>query len=638
MAASRLVVIAWLLLPTVFSFYPSTARKMPAKPLYSAPAKEKTSVSPYSPAELQEALDSLWKDSSNPDFDARHIYGYKDPNHELSMLQIIQATRILDYRNEPRSVEELQKDLDAFQAQYGAPLNLQTVIQSTSPRMALAAEFKRASPSKGPIAVDLKAGEQARLYGQAGANIISVLTEPRWFLGSLEDMKEARLQTDRPAILRKDFVFDESMILEAAANGADTVLLIVAVLPQHVLERLIQYCRSLGMEPLVEVHADAELDVALQAGAKVIGVNNRNLHTFQVDMATSERTAQELTKRGLVFHHDRPDEAEYTLCALSGMSNAMDVDRYRQVGLGMCLIGESLMRAVDPSLAIQGLCLHPDDFAKTQGGSSGGAYTGGTQIVKVCGVTNAEDALVACRAGANLIGVIFAEKSARKVSAQQAEDVVKAVRDFGERSASPDWKWPVFDDPMQQLVACSRMLTETTRRPLVVGVFQNQEPEFIREMVQTCGLDLVQLHGKEGFAAANRETCGAPAIRVVDILVDPDTGKASEKAVDTLVDSLTTDPVAILLDTAIKGQTTGGGTSRTFDWKLAQRVQESGLPVLIAGGLTVENVKDAVSSTRPFGIDVSSGVEATPGLKDHDKVMSFVRDAKAAAVEASKGF
>jgi len=125
---------------------------------------------------------------------------------------------------------------------------------------------------------------------------------------------------------------------------------------------LIDHARSLGMEPLVEVHADSELEVAIQAGAKVIGVNNRNLHTFQMDLHTTEHVAELLTAQGCNFDHSDPN-AEYTICSLSGMSTAFDVNRYRKINVGMCLIGESLMRAADPSGAIQSLCLDPDDFA-----------------------------------------------------------------------------------------------------------------------------------------------------------------------------------------------------------------------------------------------------------------------------------
>ena len=533
------------------------------------------------------------------------------------------------------------KKIDEFSSQHGPMLNLQKVIQSQYPRMALAAEFKRASPSKGDIGPNLNAGEQAEKYASGGANIISVLTEPRWFKGSLEDMTQVRLQTtgksyDRPAVLRKEFTVNKYQITEGIAAGADTILLIVAVLPQQLLKELIDHARSLGMEPLVEVHASSELEVALQAGAKVIGINNRNLHTFQMDLQNTEHVADMLTKQGCVFDHNDPN-SEYTICSLSGMSTAFDVDRYRKINVGMCLIGESLMRAADPSAAIAGLCLDPEDFAASRA-VAGGAYTGGTKLVKVCGVTNSDDALVACQAGANLIGVIFVPKSKRCVSTDQAKSVVQAVRTFGERTARTSLSISKQESPLNHLVSCSYSLEDASRRPMVVGVFQNQSPEFIREMVEECGLDLVQLHGNEGMEAANAESCGVPAIRVVDIETDPETGKAAENAAEKLLESLSADPVAILLDTSIKGAKAGGGTGVTFDWSIAEKIQNAGLPVIIAGGLTPENVQDAVGSVRPWGIDVSSGVEATPGTKDHGKVTDFVGGARKAAIEASKGF
>jgi phosphoribosylanthranilate isomerase len=256
----------------------------------------------------------------------------------------------------------------------------------------------------------------------------------------------------------------------------------------------------------------------------------------------------------------------------------------------------------------------------------------------VCGVTNAEDAKVACQAGANLIGVIFVPKSKRCVTPEQAKSVVDTVRDFGERTSRMTLSGSEQESPLNQLVDNARALEDASRRPMVVGVFQNQSPEFIREMVEECGLDLVQLHGSEGMEAANEEQCGVPAIRVVDIETDPGTGKAVENAAEQLLDAITTDPVAILLDTSIKGANAGGGTGVTFDWGIAEKVQNAGLPVIIAGGLTPDNIEDAVTSTRPWGVDVSSGTEAGPGKKDHDKVQQFVSGARKAAIEASKGF
>jgi phosphoribosylanthranilate isomerase/indole-3-glycerol phosphate synthase len=508
----------------------------------------------------------------------------------------------------------------------------------------------------------------------------------------LQDLTEIRLETsaavavvtatatsinraNRPAILRKDFVVNRYMIAQAAAAGADSVLLIVAVLSEWLLSDLILYCRTqFQMEPLVEVHSDDELDVALRAGAKVIGVNNRNLHTFQLDLTTSERMAARLTSMGLSFrpvsNSDSKDDTtattpppQYALCALSGMSTCYDVDRYRQAGLSMCLIGESLMRAADPQAAIASLCLNAADFTKMTSGGKGSsstdgvvdaatasttvaAYTQGTQLVKVCGITNADDALVACRAGAQLIGVIFVPKSPRCVATtEQAQAIVQTVRAFGERSDRCDFgtlPTAVNGSPIAQLRQSSDALAQTVRqRPVVVGVFQNQDAQYIRDMVQDCGLDMVQLHGGEGMAAANRHNFGVPVIRVVDISVDPTTGAkmtTTDDPVPAVLQGITHDPAVILLDTAIKGGSGGGGTGLIFDWSIASRLQDAGLPVIVAGGLTAESVPDCVTRIRPFGVDVSSGVEAAPGRKDHDKVQQFVSGAKMAAAQAQKGF
>ena len=168
----------------------------------------------------------------------------------------------------------------------------------------VAAEFKRASPSKGDIATHLSAPEQTLRYAKAGASVISVLTEPKWFKGSLKDMEDVsnamrkEMGKNRPAVLRKDFILDTYQILEARAHGADTILIIVAAIEdRNEIKELIDFARSLSMEPLVEVNSESELDIALDVGAKVIGVNNRNLKTFQVDLQTTDRCAIYLQKR-----------------------------------------------------------------------------------------------------------------------------------------------------------------------------------------------------------------------------------------------------------------------------------------------------------------------------------------------------
>lgn len=216
---------------------------------------------------------------------------------------------------------------------------------SSSPTsIALMSEIKRASPSKGDISLSANAASQALTYALAGASVISVLTEPTWFKGTLLDLRLARQAVDalptRPAFLRKDFILDEYQIDEARLYGADTILLIVAMLSPERLKALYDYSTKVrGMEPLVEVNNAEEMRRALELGARVIGVNNRNLHDFNVDMGTTSRLAD------IVVEHNRESERETILCALSGISAREDVEVYRGQGVGAVLVGEALMRA-----------------------------------------------------------------------------------------------------------------------------------------------------------------------------------------------------------------------------------------------------------------------------------------------------
>ena len=202
--------------------------------------------------------------------------------------------------------------------------------------MALIAEIKRASPSKGDIAPGIDAAEQAARYAGAGAAAISILTEPTWFKGNLDDLKAGSQALDglpsRPAVLRKDFIIDGYQLLEARACGADSALLIVATLTDSELRQLIRNSRALGMEPLVEVNTRDEMARAVEAGARVIGINNRDLRTFSVDLGTTNRVAEGVS-------------ADVLLAALSGISNRADVERFADAGVGAILVGEALMSA-----------------------------------------------------------------------------------------------------------------------------------------------------------------------------------------------------------------------------------------------------------------------------------------------------
>lgn len=194
-------------------------------------------------------------------------------------------------------------------------------------------ECKKASPSKGLIAADFPYLEIAKEYEKAGADCISVLTEPKWFLGNNDYLKEIAENVKIPCI-RKDFTVDEYMIYEAKALGASAVLLIVAILSDNQLKDYINICDELGLSALVEAHDEQEVKTALEAGARIIGVNNRNLKDFSVDTENSKRL-RNLIPCDIIFVSE------------SGVKTAEDVKAIREIGSDAVLIGETLMKAPD---------------------------------------------------------------------------------------------------------------------------------------------------------------------------------------------------------------------------------------------------------------------------------------------------
>ncbi len=201
------------------------------------------------------------------------------------------------------------------------------------PGLSFICECKKASPSRGLIAPDFPYLKIAEEYEKAGADCISVLTEPKWFLGSDRYLKEIADAVAIPC-LRKDFTVDAYMIYEAKVLGAAAVLLIVSLLSGEELREYIRLCDELGLSALVEAHDEAEVQTALEAGARIVGVNNRNLKDFTVDTGNSRRL-RELIPRDVVFVSE------------SGVRDAGDVARLGEIGADAVLIGEALMRAPD---------------------------------------------------------------------------------------------------------------------------------------------------------------------------------------------------------------------------------------------------------------------------------------------------
>lgn len=464
-------------------------------------------------------------------------------------------------------------------------------------KLSLMAEIKRASPSKGIISLSTCAPAQARTYALAGASVISVLTEPDWFKGSIDDMRAVRQalagMPNRPAVLRKEFIFDEYQILEARVAGADTFLLIVKMLDTPLLERLYKYGQSLGMEAVVEVNTTDEMEIAVKLGSKVIGVNNRNLTTFDVDMDTTNRL-MEMVPAGT------------TLCALSGITGPQDVEPYLKTGVGAVLVGEALMRAKDTTNFISELLGGNSEQIKSR--------TSEHLAVKICGTRSAEAAKAAIEAGADLIGMILVTGRKRCVSTETAlaisqtvHNTPKATSSYAKSSAAGTEKAVSFFEHK------GAYALQHPSRALIVGVFQNQPLDYVLEQQRLLNLDIVQLHGQEPLEWAS--IIPVPVIRAFK----PNDAGIAARGFHSLP----------LLDSG------AGGTGEQLDMSTVVDVlrKDGGLHVLFAGGLNPDNVAKTVQSLgdqaeKVVAVDVSSGVE-TDGEQDLEKIRAFVKAAKA---------
>jgi anthranilate synthase/indole-3-glycerol phosphate synthase/phosphoribosylanthranilate isomerase len=459
--------------------------------------------------------------------------------------------------------------------------------------LSLMAEIKRASPSKGIISLSTCAPAQARTYALAGASVISVLTEPEWFKGSIDDLRAVRQALDgmpnRPAVLRKDFIFEEYQILEARLAGADTVLLIVKMLNETTLAKLYHYSLSLGMEPLVEVNTAEEMSVAIKLGAKVIGVNNRNLTNFEVDLDTTSRLMDKVPKDTIV-------------CALSGISGPKDVKPYQKNGVGAVLVGEALMRAKDTLKFVTELL----------GSHSSTTTTSLSQplLVKVCGTRTPEAAYAAYASGADLVGMILVPGRKRCVTHEQALAISKVLH--GDcKNGIRETTVAIVPSMATDFFANARYYL-SDHRPLLVGVFQNQSLQEILEKQKTYDLDIVQLHGDEPLEWAN--LIPVPVIKSFK----PEQSGLGRRAYHTVP----------LLDSA-----SGGSGEKLSMKKVRDTLQrDTELRIILAGGLNAENVSVTLHEAgsvgnRIIGVDVSSGVEVD-GVQNVEKITAFIKAAK----------
>lgn len=445
-------------------------------------------------------------------------------------------------------------DLQRLALAQTAPRNFEEALRPRSrSRVSLIAEVKRASPSKGVFAPHVDPVALACTYAANGAATISVLTEPHFFLGSFECLAAIKQAVGVP-VLCKDFIVEEYQVYEARASGADAILLICAILDQFQLRRLIQVVHDLHMHCLVEVHTSEEVKRAIEAGAAIIGINSRDLRTFQVN----PHLIRELRP---LIPEDRLVVAE------SGIHTASDARRMARCDVQAMLVGESLVTSHDIPGQIRTLLEGANESVQ----------------VKICGLRTRDQIHTASDAGADLLGLMFYEPSPRYIQPGEARELLNNVE---QGQITPD----------------------------IVGVFVNEEAGFISDVAEQVGLHFVQLHGEESPELCERIKC--PVIKGLRL-----DGKADLKKIEAYNETAW----RLLLDTPTVNW---GGTGETHDWNLARLAAQQS-PVFLAGGLTPENVAEAIHRVHPWGVDVSSGVEIN-GHKDPAKIRAFIQNAHSA--------
>ena len=420
-------------------------------------------------------------------------------------------------------------------------------------------EVKKASPSKGIIAEHFPYLEIAKEYEVAGAAAISVLTEPDFFKGDKKYLQEIASTVKIP-VLRKDFIIDEYQIYQAKVWGASAILLICACLDVLTLTKFRELADSLGLSSLVEAHDEQEVQMAIDCGSRIIGVNNRNLKDFTVDVQNSVRL-RNLVQDDVIFVSE------------SGLETPEDIQVLRDNNIGVALMGETFMRS-------------PNKVEKL-------AYLYGptyyTPKIKMCGISKVETIPAVVDAKPDYMGLVFAP-SKRQVTVEQAKTLAEELhKQYAAR----------YNSGADQ---------SDTDEIKTVGVFVNETLDNLVKIAEKVHLDAVQLHGDEdeAFIQSLKECTNVEVWKAVQIRSASD----AEKWLDSSADML-------LFDAYHKDER--GGTGEVFDWSSLDEFER---PFMLAGGIDSTNVARAIRTVRPYGIDISSGIE-TNGVKDDEKIKAF---------------
>lgn len=470
--------------------------------------------------------------------------------------KIIEATKIrVAQEKQVESPESVKAAAVALLADRGFPFEAALRQQDFN----FICEVKKASPSKGIIAEHFPYLDIAKEYEVAGAAAISVLTEPDFFKGDKKYLQEIASTVKIP-VLRKDFIIDEYQIYQAKVWGASAILLICACLDMPTLTKFRELADSLGLSSLVEAHDENEVQMAIDCGARIIGVNNRNLKDFTVDVQNSVRL-RNLVQDDVIFVSE------------SGLETPEDIQVLRDNNIGVALMGETFMRS-------------PNKVEKL-------AYLYGptyyTPKVKMCGISKVETIPAVVEAKPDCMGLVFAP-SKRQVTVDQAKTLVEELH--------------------KQYTKRYNNGTEQSNNDEIktVGVFVNETLDNLVSIATEANLDVVQLHGDEdeAFIQSLKERTNVEIWKAVQIRSAAD----AEAWIDSSADML-------LFDAYHKDER--GGTGEVFDWSCLDVFER---PFMLAGGIDSTNVARAIRTVRPYGIDISSGIE-TDGVKDDEKIKAF---------------
>ncbi len=386
----------------------------------------------------------------------------EDKRHELETLKKSAPQKELEQKvkNSPRKIRNFKKALLADNS-----------------KIKLIAEIKKASPSLGDIKTDVDIKDQAKIYESAGASAISVLTNAH-FKGELGFLKQIRKETILP-ILRKDFIFDPYQIYESYLAGADALLLIATVLDEKTLSALVDLTHNLGMECLVETHTEEDVAKALKTKAKIIGINARNLKTFEIDLEN-------------IIHLAKKIPQDRILVAESGIETKKDVERLMEAGAKVILVGTALMRSANVKEKIRELCIQTKKIPQ----------------IKICGIANKEDAFKIARLEPDYMGFILNyPKSPRNIAPEKAKEIIFTLRKkYGNKIK-------------------------------FVGVFVDEDIKKVKEILRSSKLDIVQLHGKESakYVSELKKVCEVWKTIILKTKADRKKIKVYSKVADKLL-------------------------------------------------------------------------------------------------------